>query len=125
MYTTAFSNRGWEREISQHKLVAPIEAMVKIVQKNWEVKMFKGIKNIILGFVLVVIFTIGSVSTVLAQSDRSFPVLEILKADIAYMAAMAEEKLAPFMRNHAKVGRNEPCPCDSGKKYKQCHGSIS
>jgi preprotein translocase subunit SecA len=21
-----------------------------------------------------------------------------------------------------KVGRNEPCPCDSGKKYKQCHG---
>jgi len=25
-------------------------------------------------------------------------------------------------RDHAKVGRNEPCPCGSGKKYKQCHG---
>lgn len=26
-------------------------------------------------------------------------------------------------RDHAKVGRNDPCPCGSGKKYKQCHGS--
>lgn len=30
----------------------------------------------------------------------------------------------PYMRNTPKVGRNEPCPCGSGKKYKQCHGSI-
>ncbi len=28
------------------------------------------------------------------------------------------------VRNLAKVGRNEPCPCGSGKKYKQCHGSL-
>ena len=26
------------------------------------------------------------------------------------------------VRVEAKVGRNEPCPCGSGKKYKQCHG---
>jgi preprotein translocase subunit SecA len=24
-----------------------------------------------------------------------------------------------------KVGRNDPCPCGSGKKYKQCHGKIA
>jgi uncharacterized protein YecA (UPF0149 family) len=24
-----------------------------------------------------------------------------------------------------KVGRNDPCPCGSGKKYKQCHGRLS
>ncbi|MBX9705297.1 MAG: SEC-C domain-containing protein, partial [Gammaproteobacteria bacterium] len=24
-----------------------------------------------------------------------------------------------------KVGRNDPCPCGSGKKYKQCHGVLS
>ena len=24
---------------------------------------------------------------------------------------------------HHKIGRNEPCPCGSGKKYKHCHGS--
>ena len=23
-----------------------------------------------------------------------------------------------------KIGRNEPCPCNSGKKYKHCHGSL-
>ncbi|MGB5325205.1 MAG: preprotein translocase subunit SecA [Pseudomonadales bacterium] len=31
----------------------------------------------------------------------------------------------PMVRDGRKVGRNEPCPCGSGKKYKQCHGQIS
>ena len=31
---------------------------------------------------------------------------------------------APFKREGRKVGRNEPCPCGSGKKYKQCHGKL-
>ena len=31
----------------------------------------------------------------------------------------------PFVRDGKKVGRNEPCPCGSGKKYKQCHGKLS
>ncbi|MCF6453697.1 preprotein translocase subunit SecA [Vibrio sp. MMG022] len=30
----------------------------------------------------------------------------------------------PMVRDERKVGRNEPCPCGSGKKYKQCHGKI-
>ena len=30
----------------------------------------------------------------------------------------------PFVREGAKVGRNDPCPCGSGKKYKQCHGKL-
>lgn len=29
-----------------------------------------------------------------------------------------------FTRDQPKVGRNEPCPCGSGKKYKQCHGKL-
>lgn len=32
---------------------------------------------------------------------------------------------APFVRSNEKVGRNDPCPCGSGKKYKQCHGSLA
>jgi preprotein translocase subunit SecA len=32
---------------------------------------------------------------------------------------------APFVRGERKVGRNEPCPCGSGKKYKQCHGVLA
>ncbi len=30
-----------------------------------------------------------------------------------------------FVRRERKVGRNEPCPCGSGKKYKQCHGKVA
>src|SRR5674476_121658 len=32
-----------------------------------------------------------------------------------------EEEHKPFVRDEQKVGRNDPCPCGSGKKYKQCH----
>lgn len=35
-----------------------------------------------------------------------------------------QSKVKPFVRHNDKVGRNEPCPCGSGKKYKQCHGRI-
>jgi len=28
------------------------------------------------------------------------------------------------VRGERKVGRNEPCPCGSGKKYKHCHGRL-
>ncbi|MHA5865621.1 SEC-C metal-binding domain-containing protein, partial [Pseudomonas aeruginosa] len=28
------------------------------------------------------------------------------------------------VRNEQKIGRNEPCPCGSGKKYKHCHGQL-
>ena len=34
------------------------------------------------------------------------------------------EALKPFKREVEKVGRNDPCPCGSGKKYKQCHGKL-
>jgi preprotein translocase subunit SecA len=35
------------------------------------------------------------------------------------------EEQTPFQRQGRKVGRNEPCPCGSGKKYKQCHGKLT
>ncbi|MCG7498172.1 preprotein translocase subunit SecA [Vibrio sp. Of7-15] len=34
------------------------------------------------------------------------------------------DQQGPMVREERKVGRNEPCPCGSGKKYKQCHGKI-
>ena len=39
-------------------------------------------------------------------------------------SAEAEEH-KPFTRQGRKIGRNEPCPCGSGKKYKQCHGKLT
>jgi preprotein translocase subunit SecA len=42
------------------------------------------------------------------------------------LAATAEPKAAlPVERHAPKVGRNDPCPCGSGKKYKHCHGKLS
>jgi preprotein translocase subunit SecA len=38
--------------------------------------------------------------------------------------AQKPENILPFVRSTPKVGRNDPCPCGSGKKYKQCHGQI-
>jgi preprotein translocase subunit SecA len=35
------------------------------------------------------------------------------------------EAMKPFKRQQEKVGRNQPCPCGSGKKYKQCHGRLA
>jgi len=40
-------------------------------------------------------------------------------------AEPADAKPDTFVRTERKVGRNEPCPCGSGKKYKQCHGKAA
>jgi len=47
--------------------------------------------------------------------------------DEALAADAAEEKAKerPFVREMGKIGRNDPCPCGSGKKYKHCHGKLS
>ena len=54
--------------------------------------------------------------------------------ELQHAAALSAEQQAnsqepqernTFVREQPKVGRNEPCPCGSGKKYKQCHGKLS
>jgi preprotein translocase subunit SecA len=41
------------------------------------------------------------------------------------LGAAAEKPQQPQVRHSQKVGRNDPCPCGSGKKYKHCHGKLS
>jgi preprotein translocase subunit SecA len=45
--------------------------------------------------------------------------------DEALGAAAAPKPAQPIERHTPKVGRNDPCPCGSGKKYKHCHGKLS
>jgi preprotein translocase subunit SecA len=45
--------------------------------------------------------------------------------EVAMADAEIRKSQAPFVRQGRKVGRNEPCPCGSGKKYKQCHGRLT
>ena len=46
----------------------------------------------------------------------------IPESRVASAASQAEVKSAPFKREGKKIGRNDPCPCGSGKKYKKCCG---
>ncbi|MBL0143395.1 MAG: preprotein translocase subunit SecA [Betaproteobacteria bacterium] len=43
----------------------------------------------------------------------------------AEAAAPAEEPAQPYVRAGQKVGRNDPCPCGSGRKFKNCHGKLA
>ncbi|MDP2153000.1 MAG: preprotein translocase subunit SecA [Methylotenera sp.] len=49
---------------------------------------------------------------------------EALAAEAPTDAAV-DASQQPTVRDGLKVGRNDPCPCGSGKKYKQCHGILS
>jgi preprotein translocase subunit SecA len=45
--------------------------------------------------------------------------------DVALAEAATKKKARPVVRPTQKVGRNDPCPCGSGKKYKHCHGKLT
>lgn len=59
--------------------------------------------------------------------EKREQLLQLLTAGIlqmyryfAPMRAQAAQPAQTFVRSQPKIGRNEPCPCGSGKKYKQC-----
>ncbi|MEO8738257.1 MAG: preprotein translocase subunit SecA [Casimicrobiaceae bacterium] len=78
------------------------------------------------------------VLTVQVRSEQDVKAVEEAPpvSNVRYQHADYDEALAPkaddpppatappFQRAGQKVGRNDPCPCGSGKKYKQCHGKI-
>ena len=45
--------------------------------------------------------------------------------DVALAEAATKKKAQPMVRHTQKVGRNDPCPCGSGKKFKHCHGKLT
>ena len=80
------------------------------------------------------------VLTVQVRSEQDVKAVEEAPAvsNVRYQHADYDEALAPkpddpppatapppFQRAGQKVGRNDPCPCGSGKKYKQCHGRLA
>jgi preprotein translocase subunit SecA len=64
-----------------------------------------------------------------APPDLTVPAPETAVAVGAAGEGIAAEEadaapVAPFVRGERKVGRNEPCPCGSGRKFKHCHGAL-
>ncbi|HYG05854.1 MAG TPA: preprotein translocase subunit SecA [Stenotrophomonas sp.] len=45
--------------------------------------------------------------------------------EVAQLAGAGQAAVAQSVREAPKVGRNDPCPCGSGKKFKHCHGQLS
>ena len=72
------------------------------------------------------------------QAEQQARAMQFQHADASVVAGLAAQAAAaaqsdegqpsaahaPTMRDGPKIGRNDPCPCGSGKKYKQCHGRI-
>lgn len=69
---------------------------------------------------------------IIATLDREHPLKDIddaieemvvTVADLCDLTEAERYRVETIQREGPKVGRNDPCPCGSGRKYKQCHGS--
>ncbi len=64
------------------------------------------------------------------REEQAKEKMQFQHAEASALAEAGEEpeqeqaSAQPYTREGPKVGRNEPCPCGSGKKYKQCHGKL-
>ena len=59
----------------------------------------------------------------LSDLDDAMEELVVTIADLQDLTAEQRYKVETVKRETPKVGRNDPCPCGSGKKFKQCHGA--
>lgn len=59
----------------------------------------------------------------LKDIDDAIEELVVTVADLCDLTEQHRYKVETMRREGPKVGRNDPCPCGSGRKYKQCHGS--
>ncbi len=67
--------------------------------------------------------TVTSLFRVEVKDPEPQPEPEQIKYNL--ISSAPAEKQETYKRQNAKIGRNDPCPCGSGKKYKQCHGKKS
>ena len=66
-----------------------------------------------------------SVATGALRPKVAVLIAAILNVLGALLSTEVAKTISGGIVNDAKVGRNEPCPCGSGKKYKKCHGEAA
>jgi len=93
--------------------------------------MLDRIKHDVIGIVSKVQVRAESDVEAVEQQRRSEAPRQYQHAEASAMGGQQEEPApagdeshTPYTRQGRKIGRNEPCPCGSGKKYKQCHGKL-
>ena len=62
------------------------------------------------------------VRTVAIYSEEDATHQHRYKADESYLVGQGKKPVEPIRNKEQKVGRNDPCPCGSGKKHKKCCG---
>lgn len=95
------------------------------------VDMLEGIKKDVVSFLYKV--QIRNENDIEAAENKQQPKQNVQYNHPASGSALQSDKndsptektKQPFVRGQKKIGRNEPCPCGSGKKYKQCHGKLA
>ena len=63
------------------------------------------------------------VATSVDEIEQAFQRKKKKELEQARMAGAGDMQVQQVVRSGAKVGRNDPCPCGSGKKYKKCCGA--
>jgi preprotein translocase subunit SecA len=95
--------------------------------------MLDGIKHEVIGIVSKVQVHNEEEVRVMEEQNRAPRDMQFQHAELSALGeepdeAQPEEKpvsaAKPYIRDIDKVGRNDPCPCGSGKKFKQCHGRL-
>jgi preprotein translocase subunit SecA len=100
--------------------------------------MLEGIKHEVIGIVSKVQVHTEEEVRILEEQNRAPREVQYQHAEATALAMASGEEDAepehqsiqpqpatPYVREEAKVGRNDPCPCGSGRKYKQCHGKLA
>jgi preprotein translocase subunit SecA len=104
----------------------------KVEYKREGMRMFETMWSSVANYVTNLIFKmeqldenfVGSTWVESAAIHESAPTTSDIaqQQDAAIQGTDTKQKLEPIRNRDEKVGRNQPCPCGSGKKYKNCHG---
>lgn len=94
------------------------------------IDMLENIKHDVISFLFMVHISTGKDTAQIQRENRQShqsikpkPV-SVLAPNTSESSGAENNKTASPVRNKEKVGRNQPCPCGSGKKYKKCHGYL-
>ena len=86
--------------------------------------LFLGMKDQVEDTVIKTLFRLEPVSEEQLAEERRRQAAPAKRFEFTAPAKTAEPASATVVRKDVKVGRNDPCPCGSGKKYKKCHGAV-
>jgi len=90
--------------------------------KKEGLKMFREMEEVFKDQVFSLISSINVEEAIKSQKQKEMPKEPLIVSHKEPTEFSDTKKVAPIQKEETKVGRNDPCPCGSGKKYKKCHG---